>query len=64
MQDVSVVVEAPSCELYILNTIIELMIENESDFKSVRASLLVAIVEERLQEERKFNKIYDTRSKG
>ncbi|RUT04568.1 hypothetical protein DSM106972_041370 [Dulcicalothrix desertica PCC 7102] len=42
--------EAPSCEPYILNSIMELMIENEPDFKFVPASLLVTIVRERLRE--------------
>ncbi|MBD2773835.1 hypothetical protein [Iningainema tapete] len=35
---------------YILNTILELMIENESEFKSERALSIVRIVGERLQE--------------
>lgn len=42
--------EALSCEPYILNSIMELMIENEPDFKFVPASLLVTIVRERLRE--------------
>lgn len=35
---------------YILNTVMELMIENESEFKSERALSIVRIVGERLQE--------------
>ncbi|MDF5729885.1 MAG: hypothetical protein PUP92_18215 [Rhizonema sp. PD38] len=35
---------------YILNTIMELMIENETDFKSEPASSIVGIVKERLRE--------------
>lgn len=35
---------------YILNTIMELMIENETDFKSEPASSIVNIVKERLRE--------------
>lgn len=40
--------EAPSCEPYILNTIMELMIENEADFQFVPVSSLVTVVKGRL----------------
>ncbi|BAZ10361.1 hypothetical protein NIES4071_21760 [Calothrix sp. NIES-4071] len=42
--------EVPSSEPYILNSIMELMIENKADFQSVPASLLANIVNKRLQE--------------
>lgn len=42
--------EAPSSEPYILNSIMELMIENKADFESIPASLLANIVNKRLQE--------------
>lgn len=35
---------------YILNTVMELMIENETDFKSEPASSIVSLVKERLRE--------------
>jgi hypothetical protein len=35
---------------YILNTVMELMIENETDFKSEPASTIVSLVKERLRE--------------
>jgi hypothetical protein len=41
--------QAQYCELYILNTIIELIIENENNFKSESASSLITLVKERLQ---------------
>jgi hypothetical protein len=37
-------------DLYIINTIMELMIENETDFKCEPASYIVSIVKERLRE--------------
>jgi hypothetical protein len=42
--------QAQDSDSYILNTIMELMIENETDFKSEPASSIVNIVKDRLQE--------------
>jgi hypothetical protein len=42
--------QAQSCNPYILNSIMQLMIENESDFKSDTTSSLVSIVLQRLKE--------------
>ncbi len=44
-------------DLYILNTVMELMIENEAAFKSNQASFMVTLVKKRLQELNNLTKL-------